>query len=264
VIDLHTHHQRCGHAAGQLEDYLKAARGKGLKVLGVSDHSPLFAAADDEALPGMHMAKSAFASYLKEASELKARYAGELELLLGVEADYLPGTEPCYAEAFAAAPLDYVLGGVHYFGGYHVYDHRRWRNVTDAGAAYREYFALVRQAARSGLFDVMAHIDAVKGCGVPPGLSLDADLDATVATLQACDVAVEINSSGLRKCGELFPSPRIIARLTEAGVPLTFGSDAHAPSEVHGGWPEVRRLLKQLGVRELAVFRCRRRAFVML
>jgi histidinol-phosphatase (PHP family) len=126
------------------------------------------------------------------------------------------------------------------------------------------YHALVRAAAASGLFDVMAHIDAVKGRGHPASRALDRAWDDTVRVLADCGVAVEINTSGYRKCGEPFPSWAVVERLHAAGVPLTFGSDAHRPEEVHHAWSEVRSGLASIGVTELALFRRRQRRMVPL
>jgi histidinol-phosphatase (PHP family) len=43
MIDMHTHHQRCGHAEGRLADVAAWALERGVAVLGVSDHAPRFA-----------------------------------------------------------------------------------------------------------------------------------------------------------------------------------------------------------------------------
>lgn len=41
LIDYHTHHVRCGHASGELEEYVKRGIEIGLTQLGLSDHMPL-------------------------------------------------------------------------------------------------------------------------------------------------------------------------------------------------------------------------------
>lgn len=59
-------------------------------------------------------------NYVAEANHLKEKYADHVEVLVGVEADFIPGTEAVYLKALAAHRLDYVLGSVHYFDGYRI------------------------------------------------------------------------------------------------------------------------------------------------
>ena len=265
MIDLHTHHDRCGHAQGGLPAYAAAAIERGLRTLGVSDHAPLLLeGAGDEPAPGMHMPASAWEPYLVEATALRGRVAADLELLVGVEADYLAGREAAYAALLADPRLDYALGAVHYVDGYHVYDRDRWREHDDVDAAYARYHELVREAAATGLFDVMAHIDAMKARAPRPPSAPERAWDATVEALRAAGVAVEVNTAGLRKCGEPFPAWGLIERLHTAGVPLTFGSDAHRPHEVHHAWPLIRDGLVERGITELVVMRQRQRVPVSL
>jgi histidinol-phosphatase (PHP family) len=263
MIDLHTHHRRCGHAHGDLVDYVRAAVDLGLVAVGLSDHAPLLVGTADEPRPGMHMPRSAFSAYLEEAVGLQ-RGEDRVEVLVGVEADYVAGTEDAYATLLADPRLDYVLGSVHYFDGYHVYDPARWLGADDVDAVHLRYHQHVRAAAATGLFDVMAHVDAVKGLGRFASRTIDAAWDETVRVLADAGVAVEINTSGYRKCGEPFPSWEVVERLHAAGVPLTYGSDAHRPNEVHHAWASVQAGLRAIGVTELAVVRGRRRTMVPL
>lgn len=260
MIDLHTHHDRCGHATGDLESYVRAAIDRGVAILGVSDHAPLFACPGDDPAPGMHMPKSAFEAYLAEADRLRTEYRSRIDLRVGVEADYLPPSEVPDAVGAYAGPLDdprldYRLGAVHYFGGYHVYDAARWHEDADPDEVHRSYYLHVAAAAASRRYDVLAHIDAVKARGPAPSRVPTDATDAMVAAIAEAGVAVEINTSGLRKCGEPFPAPALVERLHRAGVPFTFGSDAHAPNEVGYAFRLAVGELGRVGVRELATWR---------
>ncbi|MDF1521270.1 MAG: histidinol-phosphatase [Trueperaceae bacterium] len=264
MIDLHTHHHRCGHARGDLADYVAAGRARGLTTVGLSDHAPLWAQPEDHPVPRMHMARSAFAGYVAEARALQAAPAGDLEVLVGVEADYVEGAIEAYRSELARHPLDYVLGSVHYVDGCHVYDRTRFESGFDVAAFARRYLELVREAAASGLFDVLAHVDAWKGRAPTRWPDVADDLDRTVEAISAASVAVEVNTSGLRKCDEPFPSDAFLRRLVDAGVPITYGSDAHDPDEVGYAWDDVVARLRALGVTRLATFRGRERGFVPL
>jgi len=263
VIDLHTHHSRCGHASGGLADYVAAARSRGLRTLGLSDHAPLLLAeSGDDSAPGMHMPRSSWEAYLRESVQLRDAHREAIDVLVGVEADYLSGREAAYQALLDDTRLDYVIGAVHYLHGRHVYDRARWHDGVDVDATYATYLAMVRDAAMSGLFDVLAHIDAIKARAPRPPTAPQREWDATVAAIASADVAVEINTSGYRKCGEPFPAWGLVERLHEAGVPLTYGSDAHHPDEVHHAWDEVQRGLRVRGIDTLVVFRHRQREVV--
>jgi histidinol-phosphatase (PHP family) len=83
-FDFHTHHHRCGHARGTIRDYIEAAINKGLDIIGISDHCPDFARAEDLPYPQIAMAKSALQNYVEEILQLKEEYKGKIEVLLGV------------------------------------------------------------------------------------------------------------------------------------------------------------------------------------
>lgn len=115
MIDMHNHHQRCGHAEGDLESVARAAHAKGARIFGWSDHAPLFADPADQPRPRIQMAKSAWRGYLEEAAEVRRRLRHELpcfDVRIGVEADYLPGTESVYAAALAQPAKRRSVGAV--------------------------------------------------------------------------------------------------------------------------------------------------------
>jgi histidinol-phosphatase (PHP family) len=251
AFDYHSHHFRCGHATGQISDYIDAAIAIGLSEFGVSDHGPAYFLPGDHALPGTQMARSEVPHYVREALEQKAAYAGRIEVKVGVEADFIEGQEAILAEILESQPFDYALGSVHYVGTSSIFNKKRWA-AENAEETYTEYYRLVRAAAASGLFDILSHLTAIESYGPPVPDELAERLYPPVAdAVAAGGCIVEINTSGYRKMGgdEPFPSRRMLRCLIKAGVPLTFGSDCHNPGEVGYGHERVLSLLRELGVR---------------
>ncbi len=79
------------------------------------------------------------------------------------------------------------------------------------------------------------------------------------------EVAIELNSSGLRKaCREIYPSPKIVRLARDKGVAITFGSDAHAPTEVGMNFAEALQLARSAGYAECCRFTQRERKMVGL
>ncbi|MCL7746850.1 histidinol-phosphatase [Halalkalibacter alkaliphilus] len=263
MIDYHTHHYRCGHASGSLRDMIEEAIAKGFQQIGLSDHSPLFFYEEDHFNPGMTMAKSEFPNYVAEVIRLRDEYEKRIDVRVGVESDFIEGWEDYYRSIYAQYPFDYIIGSVHYFGGYHVFDPKRWEDPSvDPDQIYREYFTLIKKSVDRCFFDILGHADAVKGLKYPASSDLTKEMDETIEAIAKSGVTVELNTSGVRKCGEVFPSPEFLYKLNKRGVTFTFGSDAHSPNELGYAWTETLHLLKELGVSELATFKNRERKMI--
>ena len=66
-VDYHTHHSRCGHATGRMDDYVEAAIAAGLHEIGLSDHSPIYHLGDDpHARPNTAMSQHELPQYVQE------------------------------------------------------------------------------------------------------------------------------------------------------------------------------------------------------
>lgn len=257
MIDLHTHHERCGHAEGTLAEVAAWAHAAGLRVVGLSDHAPRFADPADHPRPKIQMARSAWDGYLREAAAVRDAWRGRLDVRVGVEVDWLPGTEDVVRAALDRPELDYVLGSVHEVGPWHVYLPETWVDL-DVDAFHEGYWREIAAAACSGLFDVIAHLDAIRAKVPPPRHAPRAAIEAALDAIADAGVAVEINGSGLRRDGRFFPDRALLEGLVRRGVPITFGSDAHRPEQLGTGWSEAIAALAELGVAELTTFVGRR------
>ncbi|MCP1357803.1 histidinol-phosphatase [Aneurinibacillus migulanus] len=262
TFDFHTHHERCGHAKKPIRDYIEAAISQGLAIIGIADHSPYFTYEEDQAFPGIAMGKSEFPKYVTEVLRLKEEYSGKIEVLLGVESDFFPEHVEAYRRCFAPYPFDYIIGSVHKVDGVSIFNKKRWNGLTHEQKVKSKetYYSLIEQSARSGMFQILGHIDAMKG--FYPAFS-DIQTEAVEKTLQIiaeCDVAIEVNTSGKTKAaGGWYPSDDILERALYYGVKVTFGSDAHTPERVGEDFELVRRRLKEIGFIEWAIFRQKKR-----
>lgn len=267
MIDLHTHHDRCGHASGSLRDYVTKALDLGVEVLGLSDHTPLFAAEEDHPIPRAAMPRSEFPAYLAEAVALREEFRGRIEILVSAEADYGTGRMDPYRRALSGAPLDYLIGSVHMLDGQDIFDPARWRTAR-TGDQLRllksRFLGLVAESARSGLFDVIGHVDALKGSF--PGLSavpVPAASDDMLRAIAGSGCVMEINTSGVTKpCGGWYPDHDLIERAHFFGVPVTFASDAHSPDRIGDQFAEVTTTLRGIGYTHYVSFRDRQRVRV--
>lgn len=257
-FDLHTHHERCGHAEGSIRDYIEAAIEGGLNVIGISDHSPYFGREEDHAEPYIAMAKSEFSHYISEVLRLKEEYKDRIEILLGVESDFFPEHADLYRQIYEQYPFDYIIGSVHQTGGVSIFNRNRWKKLDDVQKikAKEEYYRLILQSARSGMFQILGHIDAMKGFYPQFSQLPTKAVEEALKVIGDVGVAIEINTSGKTKdCGGWYPSDDILERALYYGVPVTFGSDAHIPSRIGDEWELVQRKLREIGYKEWVFFR---------
>ncbi|WP_339318087.1 histidinol-phosphatase HisJ [Paenibacillus sp. FSL R10-2734] len=269
-IDYHTHHERCGHAVGKLEEYVKRGIELGLQQLGLSDHLPLIHVDPASYYPEMAMPMSELPRYVEECLALKERYRGVIDLRVGLEADYIEGYEDQIREILAPYPWDYLIGSVHFLGEWDITDYRQvhgWEG-KDELEVYRLYYDAVKKSALSGLYDIIGHMDVIKRFGygpqTPEGKAEVRALELeTLKVIADSGIAMELNASGLSKpCAEMFPAEHLLQEALKLGIPLTLGSDAHDPAKLGDGLQEARSMLWHTGFRELAVFEGRRRTTV--
>ncbi len=240
-----------------MEEYAAAARRCGVRILAFTDHLPLLG--DDETDYAMSLAE--LPAYVEEVRALAASLEDTgPEILLGIEADWVPGREEETAALLDAHPFDIVLGSVHFIDDWALDDPRlrgRYADWTPDGL-WRRYFDDLCRAAGSGLFDVMAHPDLVKKFGVRPECVPDTLYEQAAGSFAAAGVAVEVSTAGLRKpCAEIYPSEPFLSACSRKGVPATIGSDAHAPDEVGHAAEAAVALMRRAGYESTVVFRGR-------
>ncbi|SEI92400.1 histidinol-phosphate phosphatase [Deinococcus reticulitermitis] len=246
LLDSHLHTPLCGHATGTPREYAQAALDAGLAGLCFTDHMPMPEWYDAP----WRMRRDQLARYVEEVRAVQQEFAGRLDVRLGLEADFHPGTERYVEEVLGEYPWDYVIGSVHYLGAWgfdnpEFVDEYEWR---DLGQLYRHYAALVEGAARSGLFDAIGHLDLPKKFGhrAPDPSALRRVLDV-VAGL---GLALDFNTAGWRKpVAEAYPAPNLVRAAAERGIPFVLGSDAHAPGEVGYRFGDALGAIREAGGR---------------
>ena len=194
-----------------------------------------------------------------------AREAG-LPVVLGLELDWVADRAAEIAQLAAAHDWDYLIGSYHWLGDREI-DHAAnsvW-DEAEPDDVWRMYVDGFCEAARSGLYDSMAHPDLAKVFGYRPDPE---PLDLYRAMADAAydgEVCIEISTAGLRKpVGEIYPSPLLLERFAERQVPITLGSDAHAPAGVGAHFDRARALAAAAGYRTITRFRRREREQVPL
>lgn len=264
-FDLHTHHDRCGHAVGKIRDYIESAIELKLDVIGIADHSPYFHSEVDHLHPQITMARSEFPTYINEVLELKKQYKDDIDVLLGVESDFFPEYLTYYRNELAKYPFDYIIGSVHSVKDVSIFNKNRWNGLTiKAKSELKDaYYRLIGQFAKTGLFQILGHIDAMKAYYPAFSEINSPELEKTLEIIGEYDIAIEVNTSGSEKdCGGWYPADDILEKALYYGVDITFGSDSHKPERVGEDFELVKQRLKEIGFGEWCYFKARKKITV--
>jgi histidinol-phosphatase (PHP family) len=266
LTDYHVHLRPDGHGStaaeyftqANAERYRAAAQERGIAELGVSEHVYRFTQVLDV------WAHPFWQEHARDdIDEYCAFVRQETDLRLGIEADFVPGGEDRMANLLQARDFDYVVGSVHFLrdGAVDMDDYSVWDSGRSVEEIWKRYFEAIAEAARSGLFDILAHPDLVKVWGArdngrrTPAGDLRRYYEPAIEAVAETGIAVELSTAGLRKpVGEMYPAPVFLEMCLEAGAPIALSSDAHRPEDLGAGYEQALELLERLGVSELAVF----------
>jgi histidinol-phosphatase (PHP family) len=259
--DYHMHTPLCRHATGEPIELAAQAVKVGLEEIGFSEHNPMPRDDFDE----WHMFESALEQYVASVERARKQYPG-LVIKLAMEVDYLPDLEDWVRELATRYPWDYFIGSVHYISNDWDIDNPKklseWK-AHDPFEVWTRYFERLTDAAASGLFDIIGHADLCKKFCFVPKEDCTHLYRQFLESAKRNDVAMELNTAGLRKdCKEIYPSRQIVQMAADLGVPITFGSDAHAPGEVGMNFAEAIELARSAGYTQACRFTRRERHMV--
>jgi histidinol-phosphatase (PHP family) len=254
--DYHMHTPLCRHAEGEPVDYARRAQDIGFTEIGFTDHSPM----ERDDFDNWRMLDRQLDEYVAKV-RLAQQTFPQLTIRLGLEVDYLPGQEPWIRRLAQRHPWDFFIGSVHYVSDSWDIDNpaklSEWKK-RDPFEVWSAYFDRLTQAASSGLFEIIGHADLPKKFGLRPARDCRPLYEQFLAAVAAAGCAIELNTAGLRKeCREIYPSPDLLAIAQARNVPITFGSDAHAPGEVGLNFAEAMALARRFGYSETRRFHAR-------
>jgi len=216
-------------------------------------------------------------AYCAEIDRLRDAHRGQLRVHRALEFDYIPERHAALWSVVAAVPFDYMIGSVHFVG--EDQDGAPWAyDVTREGFEHGlrqlyggdirrlvgAYYERVRGLAAWGQVAIMGHLDRIKKGNRDEHYFKEDESwyrREVEATLQACARAgliVELNTVGWRnEVGRPYPSPWILRRCLDLGMPLVVTADAHLPRRVVDFHAEALTTLREVGCKAVAVLRDR-------
>lgn len=259
MINLHSHTEFCDGRASMAE-MAKAAFSAGFNKWGISPHSPICCPS------GANMKAADMTDYLAESNRLKKEYDAKMQILIGMEIDYISKDFGPHTEYFQNLPLDYSIGSVHFVRtreGMPVdVDGPAERFLKYLESAYdgdlryvaETYFHMELEMLDRGGFDIIGHLDKIGDNGSHAQYDLEeqdwyADLvDKVIFKSVDKDVIIEINTKKFDTGGRFFPAERWWPLLKKYNAKLILSTDAHYPDKVASGYDAAMKRLRAIGL----------------
>ena len=230
MFDFHMHTRVSfdGHATG--EAMAKAALAAGLKEICFTDHLDY-----DPLKKMLHMT---FDTEVYNAEYDHLEVPG-LTIRRGMEFGMTPYNLDQFQKDLQRRPFDFVLGSIHFADDLDVYFPEYWsdKTVFDAERRYLETTLQCLQIHDD--FDVLAHLTYIakaQSHTAPrpvPFAEHREIIDEILRLVAAKGKGLELNTSGLGRCGGFLPTADYFRRFKELGGEIiTIGSDAHATNRV--------------------------------
>lgn len=253
--DLHNHTKRCNHAVGECREYVEMAMVRGIDIFGFSCHAPM----NHDTHYRMNLGE--VDSYMAEIRTLQDEYKGKIDIKLAFEVDFID-KKPHLLESKIIAlresnAVDYLIGSVHFLNEWG-FDNPAYigdYEGKDIDSIWREYLQSIANMAQSGHFDIVGHFDLLKIFNNRPSPRVIGDIKQTLEAIKDNDMAIEINGAGLDKqIAEIYPSKDILAMACRLEIPISFGSDAHAPQKVGIHKDKMLDLARSVGYKKAISF----------
>lgn len=200
MADLHSHTVASGHAYNTIQEMVRAAQNKGLKLYGITEHSVT--------MPG-----TCHEMYFSNLKNVRRDYEG-IEVLFGVELNIISYDGDVDMSEELLKEMDVVIASIH-------------ANIGYTAGTIEENTRAVIGAIRNPLINIIGHPDDGR---------IPLDYERVVKAAKEYRTLLEINNSSLSPNGfrvNTKENDRIILELCNRyKVPVVIGSDAHSDNVV--------------------------------
>ena len=198
-FDLHTHTYASGHAYNSMNEMALAAKEKGLKLLGITDHAP--------SMPG----SMGLLYFLNLKVARREKYGRPM--MLGVEANIVDYEGRLDLSDRVLAEMDVVIASLHV----------RCLEPGDLEQNTQAYLGAISNP----------HVDII---GHPDDIRYPVDYERVVKAAKECGKMIELNNSSLAPTSfrenARETDLKIMKLCSQYEVPVVLGSDAHTEEDI--------------------------------
>ena len=266
LFNLHTHTHYCD-GTEHPEKYVQAALKAGFHTLGFSSHAPV-PFTNSFAI----QSKSDLENYRQAIRKLQKDHQGRIDILLGLEIDYIKGNHEDFLDLKKAWGLDYTIGSVHlvrngtdrslwFIDGPRVETYDKGLQDTfhgDIRRGVKAYFDQTNMMVLTQKPDIVGHVDKIKMHNQGRYFREDEAWyerlwKETLEMIRQSGLVIEVNTRGIYKgrCPDLYPGIPILKEIRRMKIPITLSSDAHKPEEIDGHYAAALKTLRDTGFDEL-------------
>ena len=284
LMDYHSHNRRCGHALGEIKDYVEAAIDKKLQEIGISDHFPLGATIDDPQLNDLirsaSMEVKEFPHYIEEIKNLREKFKNKFKIKISTEINFFTPGNALTLQKKVLEPFmddyDYLLAAIHDIKWHEspiiLMDPRQSSEALKKYGTEKinlEYIDKLSKLVETDFFDVTAHFDNQRVLFRPNTPNYSQKVWQKLLTLldkiKNKGMAIEINTSGtLKGIESQFPSEKIVKEIILRDIPVLLGSDAHSPEYIGYMFEEFIGNAKKWGLTHLCKYEKREQNLVKI
>ncbi len=240
-----------------LHAHLEVCRQKGIHEIGFSEHGPRYHPTYNHTSLQMDDIP-AYYDTLMALQETNR----DIKIRVGLELDYAPEFESKWHHLKKQAPFDFLAGAVHFLPN--------WLPTPEGRRAYDktgrtlehlfiEYYQMMKSAARSQLFDFLAHPDLVKIHSILSHLpEPDIHIELWEEFCEVCrenQQVIEFDTGWKRHELDCYrPAPDFLEIARRYDIPITLGSDAHKPEDIGTAYESLPEILHQAGYTHVTTF----------
>ena len=220
LYNYHSHTARCHHASGTQREFVEKAIASGFRTFGFSDHTPY--PFGNGYVSTFRMLPEDLEDYVKETLDLREEYKQDIDIRLGLEAEYYPRHFEALLRMCEPYPIEYFLLGQH--ATCNEYDGAFSGRETDDETVLSQYVSQLTEGMNTGRFLYVAHPDLIHYTGDPA--VYDRYMRSLCRAMKAKGIPGEINFLGLHEKRN-YPNPVFWKIAAEEGVRAVLGVDAH-------------------------------------
>lgn len=229
---FHIHTFRCKHAEQVCDEaYVTKALELGAKRIVFTDHAPF---------PGdifrNRMSIGELPEYISTINEIKEKYINKIEILCGLEVEYLPSYDSFIGELSDMSGIDVMVLGQHFYeheqGVYSFAD-------DDKSMEYTGCFKAMIEGIKTNYFDVVAHPDRAfrrrKKIDTEEKEIIKEFVDVVIANKETY---LEKNYTSMRRKNQYKDD---FWEMIPNQIGILYGYDAHSIDEMEEIWNKVYR-----------------------